>query len=86
MFQDEVTPETPLDRAEKLRSSGNALFKKGKHMDAIVCYSEAISICPPDNVDQLAMLYQNRAAAQEVLVSITFKKFGYFHRCSRCST
>jgi import receptor subunit TOM70 len=65
-----VVEETPLERTQKLRGAGNDLFKLKKHEDAIKCYTEAISICPLSEVDQLAMLYQNRAAAYDVLVCI----------------
>jgi len=60
----EKTPEE-LAQAAKLR--GNKYFKGGKFESAIQCYEEAINICPPDKVNEIATFYQNKAAANERL-------------------
>jgi len=39
-----------------------------KYNEAIAEYNKAINICPKENVDDLAIFYQNRAAAYERLV------------------
>lgn len=50
---------------------GNELFKANKFKEAIESYTEAIAICPEENKAELAIYYQNRAAAYEQLVSNT---------------
>lgn len=61
-----------LQLSQDLKNSGNILFKTGKYLDAIKCYTEAIEICPPEEKDVLSTYYQNRAAAHEQLVSCFF--------------
>lgn len=65
--QEPPREETPLDRALKLKNAGNGFYKKGDYREAIRCYTEAISICPEDEKEHMATLYQNRAAAYELL-------------------
>ena len=59
----------PLEKAQVAKNKGNKYFKGHKYKQAIDCYTEAISICPPENKKDLATFYQNRAAAYEHLVS-----------------
>ncbi|XP_014285604.1 mitochondrial import receptor subunit TOM70 [Halyomorpha halys] len=59
--------ETPLERSMKLKNSGNSFYKKGEYNEAIRCYTEAISMCPTNETEHLATLYQNRAASYDVL-------------------
>uniref|UniRef100_L7MA59 Putative translocase of outer mitochondrial membrane complex subunit n=1 Tax=Rhipicephalus pulchellus TaxID=72859 RepID=L7MA59_RHIPC len=57
----------PFERAKAFKNQGNKYFKEGKFDKAIECYSEAIELCPPQNKNELATFYQNRAAAYENL-------------------
>ncbi|XP_015187403.1 PREDICTED: mitochondrial import receptor subunit TOM70 [Polistes dominula] len=65
----ENTPEieTPLEKAKKFKDEGNVHFKMGKFDEAITLYNNAIHACPQDNKIELAIYYQNRAAAYEHL-------------------
>ncbi|NWZ32934.1 TOM70 protein, partial [Asarcornis scutulata] len=58
---------SPLDRAQAAKNRGNKFFKAGKYEQAIQCYTEAISLCPPEKNLDLSTFYQNRAAAYEQL-------------------
>ncbi|KAG5348384.1 TOM70 protein, partial [Acromyrmex charruanus] len=58
---------TPLQIAQKYKIAGNVHFTLGKYNEAIAQYNKAIDICPKENVDDLAIFYQNRAAAYEQL-------------------
>ncbi|KYN39743.1 Mitochondrial import receptor subunit TOM70, partial [Trachymyrmex septentrionalis] len=58
---------TPLQTAQKYKNAGNVRFKLGKYNEAIAEYNKAIDICPKENVEDLAIFYQNRAAAYEQL-------------------
>jgi len=58
--------ETPLQRSLNLKNSGNEFYRKKEYDDALRCYSEAISICPEDEKEQLSMLYHNKAAVLDV--------------------
>ncbi|XP_037764252.1 mitochondrial import receptor subunit TOM70 isoform X2 [Chelonia mydas] len=58
---------SPLDRAQAAKNKGNKYFKAGKYEQAIQCYTEAISLCPPEKNMDLSTFYQNRAAAYEQL-------------------
>nr|XP_038031535.1 mitochondrial import receptor subunit TOM70 [Anas platyrhynchos] len=58
---------SPLDRAQAAKNRGNKFFKAGKYEHAIQCYTEAISLCPPEKNLDLSTFYQNRAAAYEQL-------------------
>uniref|UniRef100_H3A9T0 Translocase of outer mitochondrial membrane 70 n=1 Tax=Latimeria chalumnae TaxID=7897 RepID=H3A9T0_LATCH len=57
----------PLDRAQAAKNKGNKYFKAAKYEQAIQCYTEAISLCPPEQKGDLSTFYQNRAAAYEQL-------------------
>ncbi|XP_039386753.1 mitochondrial import receptor subunit TOM70 isoform X5 [Mauremys reevesii] len=59
--------QSPLDRAQAAKNKGNKYFKAGKYEQAIQCYTEAISLCPPEKNIDLSTFYQNRAAAHEQL-------------------
>nr|BAN21427.1 heat shock protein 70-interacting protein [Riptortus pedestris] len=65
--QEVPVEESPLDRALKLKNAGNAFYKKGEYKEAIRCYTEAISVCPEGEKEHMATLFQNRAAAHELL-------------------
>ncbi|XP_055500995.1 mitochondrial import receptor subunit TOM70 [Leucoraja erinacea] len=54
-----------LDRAQAAKNKGNKYFKAGKYEQAIQCYTEAISLCPLEQKQDLSTFYQNRAAAFE---------------------
>lgn len=49
------------------KSRGNKLFGEGKYEDCIRCYTDAINICPAGKSEDLAIFFQNRAAAHEKL-------------------
>uniref|UniRef100_A0A669CK19 Translocase of outer mitochondrial membrane 70 homolog A (S. cerevisiae) n=1 Tax=Oreochromis niloticus TaxID=8128 RepID=A0A669CK19_ORENI len=55
----------PLDRAQASKNKGNKYFKAGKYENAIMCYTEAIALCPTEQKSDLSTFYQNRAAAYE---------------------
>ncbi|XP_011700177.1 PREDICTED: mitochondrial import receptor subunit TOM70-like, partial [Wasmannia auropunctata] len=61
--------QTPLGNARKYKNLGNEYFKKEKYDEAIIQYNKAIDICPKikANANDLAIYYQNRAAANEQL-------------------
>lgn len=56
---------SPAEQAQAVKLKGNKYFKGQKYDQAIKCYTEAISLCPEENKTDLAMYYQNRAAAYE---------------------
>uniref|UniRef100_I3JTJ0 Mitochondrial import receptor subunit TOM70 n=3 Tax=Oreochromis TaxID=8139 RepID=I3JTJ0_ORENI len=56
---------SPLDRAQASKNKGNKYFKAGKYENAIMCYTEAIALCPTEQKSDLSTFYQNRAAAYE---------------------
>ena len=60
--------QSPSDKAQNWKNKGNKYFKGGNYAKAIECYTEAMSVCPPENKETLATFYQNRAAAHEKLV------------------
>lgn len=62
-----LEPETPLEKAQKFKNEGNTHFKMGKYDEAIAKYNDAIEACPKENAEELAIFYQNRAAAHEQL-------------------
>ena len=68
-----VKQKTPLEKAVEIKNVGNEFFQSGKFEDALRCYSEAISLCPVNDKQELPKFYQNRAAAYENLVSCTAK-------------
>ncbi|XP_078265714.1 mitochondrial import receptor subunit TOM70 [Rhinoraja longicauda] len=59
--------QSVLDRAQAAKNKGNKYFKAGKFEQAIQCYTEAISLCPLEQKQDLSTFYQNRAAAFEQL-------------------
>ncbi|XP_050416577.1 mitochondrial import receptor subunit TOM70 [Patella vulgata] len=59
--------ETPLEKAQAAKGKGNKYFKGGKYSQAVNCYTEAINLCPSDQVTDLSTFYQNRAAAMEYM-------------------
>ena len=58
---------TLFEQAVKHKESGNDCFKNGKYDTAIEFYSQAIEVCPKENITDLSQFYQNRAAAYEQL-------------------
>lgn len=62
-----VIEETPFQRAQKFKTEGNDMFKRGKYDEAIAAYTKAIEIIPPEFKTDLATYYHNRAAAYEQL-------------------
>lgn len=58
-------PQSRQELAQAAKTKGNRFFKEGKYEEAIKCYTEAITICPPDFQSDLSTFYQNRAAAYE---------------------
>uniref|UniRef100_A0AAR5QAB5 Mitochondrial import receptor subunit TOM70 n=2 Tax=Dendroctonus ponderosae TaxID=77166 RepID=A0AAR5QAB5_DENPD len=62
-----VTEESPFQRAQKFKTEGNDMFKRGKYDEAIAAYTKAIEIIPPEFKTDLATYYHNRAAAYEQL-------------------
>ncbi|XP_031848082.1 translocase of outer membrane 70 isoform X2 [Nomia melanderi] len=60
-------PETELEKAQRYKCEGNTQFRIGKYDEAIKQYTKAIDTCPPENTEDLATFYQNRAAAYEQL-------------------
>ncbi|XP_030747196.1 mitochondrial import receptor subunit TOM70 [Sitophilus oryzae] len=59
--------ETPFQRAQRYKTEGNELFKRGKYDEAIASYNKAIDTIPQEYKTDLATYYQNRAAAYEQL-------------------
>ncbi|XP_011705806.1 PREDICTED: mitochondrial import receptor subunit TOM70-like, partial [Wasmannia auropunctata] len=60
---------TFLQKARECNNTGNVYFKEGKYHKAIVQYNKAINVYPrtKTNMNDLAIFYQNRAAANEQL-------------------
>lgn len=59
--------ETPFQRAQRFKTEGNEMFRRGKYDEAIASYNKAIEIIPEEYKSDLATYYQNRAAAYEQL-------------------
>nr|CAH7729255.1 unnamed protein product [Callosobruchus chinensis] len=59
--------ETPFNLAQRYKSEGNEMFKRGKYNEAIQMYNKAIETIPDEYKADLATYYQNRAAAYEQL-------------------
>ena len=57
--------EKDLDRALAIKLKGNEKFKSNEFVEANKLYTEAIGICPPHRKSELAIIFQNRAAANE---------------------
>jgi len=60
-----------LDKALDIKTKGNELFKKNEFEQAIQLYTQAIETCPPHRQVEIAVIYQNRAAANERLENIS---------------
>jgi len=61
--------------AEKLKQTGNDLFKSGEYVRAISQYTQGLQTCPLAYSKERAILYANRAAAKakcQVIVKDTF--------------
>lgn len=58
---------TPLKQAVMYKDEGNSCFKNGKYDEAIKFYEKAIEKCPEENRVDMAIFYQNRSAAYEML-------------------
>lgn len=56
-----------LETALQIKLRGNERFKENQYETAIDLYSEAIAACPPHRRVELAVIFQNRAAAHERL-------------------
>ena len=67
--------QTPLQKAQDVKSKGNKYFKAGRYEQAIECYTLAISQCPPDEYAEISTFYQNRAAAYELQVNVSLYLF-----------
>ena len=61
--------QTPFEHAQAAKNKGNKYFKGTKYEEAIKCYTQAIELCPEKHKQELSTFYQNRAAAQDQLVS-----------------
>nr|CAI5862280.1 unnamed protein product [Callosobruchus analis] len=59
--------ESPFSLAQRYKSEGNEMFKRGKYDEAIQMYNKAIETIPAEYKADLATYYQNRAAAYEQL-------------------
>lgn len=59
--------ETPFQCAQRHKTEGNEMFRRGKYDEAIASYNKAIEIIPEEYKSDLATYYQNRAAAYEQL-------------------
>nr|XP_040576079.1 LOW QUALITY PROTEIN: mitochondrial import receptor subunit TOM70-like [Lepeophtheirus salmonis] len=57
----------PLKQAVAHKDKGNEYFFQGRYELAIKSYSDAISVCPTDQLRDLSIFHQNRAAAYEQL-------------------
>ncbi|XP_023013800.1 translocase of outer membrane 70 [Leptinotarsa decemlineata] len=64
---DKEKEETPFQKAQRFKSEGNNMFKKGKYDEAINLYNQAIDTIPEEFKTDLSTYYQNRAAAYEQL-------------------
>lgn len=63
----ELPNETILEKAQRFKKLGNKYFSDGKYDEAITYYTEAIEACTGESPENLAIFYQNRAAAYERL-------------------
>ncbi|CAH0561244.1 unnamed protein product [Brassicogethes aeneus] len=59
--------ESDFERAQRYKTEGNEMFKRGKYDEAISLYNQAIEAIPEEYKTDLATYYQNRAAAYEHL-------------------
>ncbi|XP_063980698.1 mitochondrial import receptor subunit TOM70 [Diachasmimorpha longicaudata] len=66
--------ETPAAKAQRYKTLGNQAFGARKYDEAISSYNKAIEACPPESKDELAKIYQNRAASYDALEKFTAVK------------
>ena len=71
-FQTGSGTSSDLPTAQNLKDLGNEYFKKNDYANALDCYSKAIQT-GEKTPEQLSVLYQNRAAVFEKLVSFMRK-------------
>ena len=60
--RDAVEDERLLVHAREAKERGNAHFKVGELPQALECYSEAIELAAPTEVDEVGVFFANRAA------------------------
>ncbi|ALC39781.1 Tom70 [Drosophila busckii] len=58
---------SPLKEANNYKNEGNNCYRNGKYDEAINFYDKAIDKCPSEHRTDMAIFYQNRAAAYEML-------------------
>lgn len=58
---------SPLKEANNYKMEGNNCYRNAKFDEAISFYDKAIDKCPPEHRTDMAIFYQNRAAAYEML-------------------
>ena len=76
-----------MERARAIKQQGNDFFKQQKYEDAIKCYQEAIKVCPPEKIEDIAIFHQNIGAVYDQMVGVRerereSKSEEYFHMCS----
>jgi len=59
--------KSALEQAVDAKNEGNKYFQQKKYTEALVCYTQAIELCPKSDRNELPKFYQNRAAAFENL-------------------
>lgn len=47
----------------QLKDEGNRCFREGNYEDSLILYSAGVKICPSESVEQRAVFFANRAAA-----------------------
>lgn len=58
-----------MEGSQEMKKRGNDLFKQKDYEGAVEAYTKAIQFCPEGEANHLSLCYQNRAAANERLVS-----------------
>lgn len=69
-----LTPEEKQERrseALELKSKGNSAHKSGNYLESIENYTEALRLCPLEDLNDRSILYCNRAASK---LSLDYKK------------
>ncbi|KAF2901757.1 hypothetical protein ILUMI_04435 [Ignelater luminosus] len=69
-----LTPEEKQERKSKaleLKSQGNSAHKSGNYLESIENYTEALRLCPLEDLSDRSILYCNRAASK---LSLDYKK------------
>jgi len=59
----QLEPDKDLAKAQEAKEAGNDYFRDKDYDGAVTEYSRAISLCPSDQTETLAVFYGNRAAA-----------------------